>query len=352
MSRNNNEITFIFLIIVTFMASPMVQALSQPNTVPLIVDMNSRSIETNLTINELSREISAKIVDYKDLNFVLESLRWSPVIIYVGHGNNLGINTGEKTVRYSELVDHSLTPNILFAACHSAQAEKISSPKKIIGFEGVIDSILAANVISLLIGKSTPQLAKNENVVERTLGNIIQRVIEIQGGQNCYFLGNGILVPNPWSPGKGFTADELLIHGVTGICFLLAILAPLTAVLISYVVQMSVKTMLMLGYAVGAFSNLLVVVGTLIELFYAYQILCTIDVFTLAAGIITLSPNFFAIVIYIISFLSLIGQAGALMVAASEQTIKLVPGAIAGIVVATIVGMLIAMSNAVIDYFD
>jgi hypothetical protein len=165
------------------MAVPFVQAFSTPSMTPLIVNMDRSSPETQITVTELQKEIPAVTVNYKSLQYLIETLRTHSIIIFVGHGSSQGIESEKEIVGYQQLVTKNVAPVNIFAACYSHEATKFDTTKTILGFKGQIDGIIAANSINYFIGKSAPQFAKNENTSERAANNLVQRLVALENGQ-------------------------------------------------------------------------------------------------------------------------------------------------------------------------
>ncbi|MHA1967006.1 MAG: hypothetical protein ACW964_04305 [Candidatus Hodarchaeales archaeon] len=176
------KLVCISVVVAVLMAVPFVQAYSTPSMTPLIVNMDPSSPETQVTVTELQKETRAVTVNYKSLQYNIETLRTHSLIIFVGHGNSKGIHTEKEVVGYQELL-MNIAPVNIFAACYSHEATKLSTKKTILGFKGQIDGILAANSISYFIGKSAPHFAKNNNTPERAAKNIIHRLGALEDGQ-------------------------------------------------------------------------------------------------------------------------------------------------------------------------
>ncbi|MHA2225292.1 MAG: hypothetical protein ACXAC8_08820 [Candidatus Hodarchaeales archaeon] len=186
-SQNRNgyytKIIQIIIVTIVLLAVPFVQAFTRPSMTPLIVNMDSTSPEVAVTISELKNEISAISVHYNSLQYVIESLRTSSIIIFVGHGGSQGIQTDEKIVDYTQLIENNPASVIIFAACKSNEAAKLSKTKTVFGFQGEIDGILAANCINYIIGSKAPQFTKSEFILERVSDNIVARLIALENGQ-------------------------------------------------------------------------------------------------------------------------------------------------------------------------
>ncbi|UCG00366.1 MAG: hypothetical protein JSW11_12025 [Candidatus Heimdallarchaeota archaeon] len=177
------KILQLIIVTIVLMAVPFVQAFSSPSMTPLIVNMESTSPEVAVTISELKNELSAISVHYNSLQYVIESLRTSSIIIFVGHGGSQGIQADERIVDYTQLIENNPAPVIIFAACKSNEAAKLSTTKTVFGFQGKIDGILAANCINYILGSKAPQFTKRENVLERVSDNIVSRLIALENGQ-------------------------------------------------------------------------------------------------------------------------------------------------------------------------
>ncbi|MFX0051795.1 MAG: hypothetical protein ACFFAJ_13405 [Candidatus Hodarchaeota archaeon] len=178
------KIINVLVVVAVLMAVPFVHAFSTPSMTPVIVNMDHTSPETQITIAELQKEIPAIKVNYNSLRYMIETLRTNSIMIFVGHGSSQGIDTKKDIVGYQQLVSKNIAPVNIFAACYSIEATKLNTAKTILGFEGQIDGILAANSISYYIGKSAPQFAKNENTSERAANNFIQRLVALENGQS------------------------------------------------------------------------------------------------------------------------------------------------------------------------
>lgn len=176
------KLVCISVVVTVLMAVPFVQAYSTPSMTPLIVNMDHSSPETQVTVTELQKEIPAVTVNYKSIQYFIETLRTHGIIIFVGHGSSKGIHTEGEVICYQDLIQN-IAPVNIFAACYSHEATKLSTKKTILGFKGQIDGILAANSISYFIGKSAPQFAKSNNTPERAAKNIIHRLDALEAGQ-------------------------------------------------------------------------------------------------------------------------------------------------------------------------
>jgi hypothetical protein len=200
------------------MAVPFVQAYSTPSMTPLIVNMDHSSPETQVTVTELQKEIPAVTVNYKSLQYSIETLRTHSFIIFVGHGSSEGIHTEREVVDYQELV-MNIAPVNIFAACYSHEATKLSTRKTILGFKGQIDGILAANSISYFIGKSAPQFAKSDDTPEQAAKNILNRLVALKDGQPemslMFYSGGGGSTSSSSSSTPYMSSEEWLWFGVS-----------------------------------------------------------------------------------------------------------------------------------------
>ncbi|MHA1971775.1 MAG: hypothetical protein ACTSW1_02210 [Candidatus Hodarchaeales archaeon] len=172
----------IIMLVILMTSSPLVQIFSTPIFTPIVVNMDPHSREVNSTVQEIQNEISAEIINFGSLRYFFAAIKARGILIYVGHGNTEGIISDNRVISYKDLVTKNFAPFIIFAACHSSVASKIDTRKTVLGFQGEIDNIIAANCINVLIGNNLPQYAKDRNTVVRSSRNIVNRLQSLENG--------------------------------------------------------------------------------------------------------------------------------------------------------------------------
>jgi len=164
MKKNHIFTILISLILIT---STMVTVYSQPINSSLIVYMESGDSTINLAIENIKQNYhNVIIVEYESLHYALVLSRVLGPVIWIGHGNEEGIQIDNHIISWkeaSELVDITKGKDI-FLSCNSYKILEYSNKADVITFGDFVDVNVASNIALFAI-------TKNFNFIQKALKN-------------------------------------------------------------------------------------------------------------------------------------------------------------------------------------
>ncbi len=311
------------------------------------------------------------LIDFSDIEMIYQN---SNLVIYIGHSSKEGIAYNDRIIEWEDIaiiIKKSISNDHFILGCDSETITSLtaSTGKNVVSFDTKIDAIVGASFISVMIafneGIGIKQLFKFYNQYNERIAEIrndpsialLLPVLEPGGGGGG---GSGSSAPtcdyefvikHKTKFCVGITSSEFPIHALTAVAFILAILTPLVAAAINKVFKIATTTLIKAGYAVVAFSHLMLLVANFITFYDDYN-QGDDSILEFAANLISLVGNLWEVVKYIGLFLSPLDMIEVGILFVGDTGAKLVPAVIVTLIVLTVVTFLIALDNYIRDLND
>ncbi len=143
------QIVFTTIISLILLSSPLVVTYSQPLNTTLLVSMKKGDSTISIAINLILQNYpNAIVVDYHSLRYALTISRVIGPVLWIGHGNEIGIETNDGVISWKEMVEESeLTINSdYFLSCYSSNIREFTTNNHILTFGDAVDVTIASNI--------------------------------------------------------------------------------------------------------------------------------------------------------------------------------------------------------------
>ena len=229
------KITSILILLVLSLG--VIQAFSTPVIGSIAVRMSSdETIDNSIAILESNLD-NLEVLDFNSLEYAIEISRRIGPVIWVGHGNEQGIQTDKDLLSWEDFSTSIMrTASIDYVlSCYSDNLIKTTSISNndAVTFTGEIDSSLGALLVSYAF-----------NPTEKVIGDLVSYVGDLLTGQVEFnplrLIVDGpsppppppppppptdIIWENPNNPGTGFTRGEMIIHIVVIIALIISLIS-------------------------------------------------------------------------------------------------------------------------------